>query len=155
MKDVRYLFSMRSLPLGIFLTVILFIFWRHLSLSYPSNISALFSNLLALLSIFSGFVASFYFFVASRGNTFLEVIQKTSTFDSLLKLTKVALELSFLSIVYVFILAGYAPVAKSVKWWEIDAVNVSAALCFLMTGVTVSNFVRCMRLFLKLTNPPK
>lgn len=155
MKDLLHLFSMRSLPLGILLAIVLFVFWRHLSVAHPENVSALFSNLLALVSIFSGFVASFYFFVASRGNTFLAKIERTSTFEALLKLTKASLELSFVSIFYIFFLAGYAPVSKCADWWAIDFANASVATSFLMTGMTVSNFVRCMQLFLKLTNPSK
>jgi hypothetical protein len=151
MKDFRYLFSTRSLPFGFFLTVVLFVFWLHISESREKNVGVLFSNLMALLSIFSGFVASFYFFVASRGNVFLSKIENTNTFDSLLRLTKVSLELSFVSIIFVFFLAGYAPVGRWDSVWRLDIEIASVFLGFLLTGLTVSNFVRCMKLFLKLT----
>ncbi len=151
MKDFRHLFSTRSLPFGLFLTAVLFMFWLHVSESREKNVGALFSNLMALLSIFSGFVASFYFFVASRGNVFLSKIENTKTFDSLLRLTKASLELSFLSIIFIFFLAGYAPVANWECVWRLDVESASVFLGFLLTGLTVSNFVMCMKLFLQLT----
>jgi hypothetical protein len=48
-------------------------------------------------------------------------------------------------------LAGYAPVGRWDSVWRLDIEIASVFLGFLLTGLTVSNFVRCMKLFLKLT----
>lgn len=153
MRGIRALLSRRSVPRGILIALFLYAFWRHLSSTHPTNVSALFSNLMALLSIFSGFVASFYFFVASRGNIFLARIDNTQTYEDLLTLTKVSLELSFVAIVYTFFLSGYAPISQSANSWDADTKNLCALIGFGLAGLTVSNFIRCMRLFLKLTSP--
>lgn len=109
------------------------------------DFSPLYSGILGLLSIATGFIASFYFFVISRGTEFLKEIEQTETFEALLKLTSFTLLFSFWMIVITFVLSVLEPINTGN-----DKIDYSLIAVWLyLISIVGMNFQRCMRLFLQ------
>jgi uncharacterized membrane protein len=111
------------------------------------KVAVFFSGVTSLVSIAAGFLAAFYFFVASRSTRFLEEIRTTQTFRVLIQTTRHALFASVLSIAACLLCMVYAPVLA----WPIKDSDYLAMGAVLFLSYLVGTFWRCMVLFKRLT----
>ena len=122
--------------------------WYFEASESEPDFSPFYSGLLGLLSIASGFIASFYFFVISRGTNFLKEIEKTDTFKALLRLTSFTLLFALWMIVVTFFLSVLEPIATG--YCKLDhALN---AFWLYLIFLTAMNFRRCMSIFLRISS---
>lgn len=148
----RPLLSPRILRSTFLYWIVLTSLWIFVSLDRPTNVGNVFSNLVSFLSIFTGFIASFYFFVVSRSTEFLSKIQGTQTFSSILKLCSGSIILSMFVIACIYFLSALAPSFRVdggvLSWLQ----NLVVTLVFLFSGLTMANFVRAVKLFVSLVD---
>jgi uncharacterized membrane protein len=105
--------------------------------------SSIFSGVFDLLTIFTGFLATFYVFVASRQNRFLSKIQHTQTFKQMVGLLRFTIWWSG-----AMILASYALMIldpKQIQNWSVTQFVI--LLWFYNLSLIGVNFVRCARQF--------
>jgi len=77
---------------------------RYLTVESGYAPSAIYSGVFDLISIFTGFLATFYVFVVTKGNKFLEEIKTTPTYRMVLKLLKFTILWSAAMIVFSYVL---------------------------------------------------
>lgn len=139
--------------------VALFWMWVGTSSSGVAETSIFFSNIVTVLSITTGFVASFYFFLGARAAPFVERISKTRTFSDLLSATRAYLFVSVFSIGAVFVIGPFSPrscfslqdcqissAVSIVAIWDIVA-ELLMFLLFYLTSLAVFGFARCVYFF--------
>lgn len=110
------------------------------------NVGALYAGTLSMLAIFSGFLATFYVFVATRSNAFLATIRHTRTFQELTALLRFTLLWSLGTCVLTLVLSvaelrNFEPISASMGligfWtWAVSMIAV--------------NFWRCARMFIRI-----
>lgn len=149
---LRPLLSPRVLRSTFLYWIVLTSLWIFVSLDRPANVGNVFSNLVAVLSIFTGFIASFYFFVVSRSTEFLSKIQKTQTFSSILNLSRDSIILSMFVISCIYFLSALTPSFQIDGGLLLWLQNIVVALVFLFSGLTMANFVRAIKLFVSLVD---
>lgn len=125
-----------------------YLLWYIEAPKVDSNIGALFSGVLGVLSVATGFIASFYFFVISRGTDFLRGIENTSTFDAMLALAGVSLKISIIVIGLSFYVAVIEPSNPMALFPDV----VFVSIWLLLVGLTAANFWRCLSIFVSLAN---
>jgi hypothetical protein len=104
------------------------------------NLEAVFSGVFDLLTIFTGFVATFFVFIAARQNVFLEKIKHTATFKMMLGLLRFTLLWSVAMIFATYVLmvlnpkdiATFSPTQFAIAFW------------FYNLGLIGFNFWRCI-----------
>ena len=107
------------------------------------NVSALYSGVLSLLSIFCGFLATFYVFVATRSNAFLEAIRKTHSFSQLLDLIRFTIQWTIFALAVTLYLMVSEP--KSFALW--GAVYFGVLIWCWIVSLIVVNFLRITQMF--------
>ena len=104
---------------------------------------AIYSGVFDVLSIFTGFLATFYVFIATRGNEFLERIKKTATFSMVLKRLRFTILWAAGMIFFSYLLMIFGPL-------KYPLFGISHAVVFVwianiaLVGV---NFARCVSQF--------
>lgn len=113
-----------------------------------TNTEAIYSGVFDLVALFSGFLATFYVFIATRGNRFLRKIQHTNTFKMMLHLLRFTILWSVGLIGFSYIL-----MVLNIKEFEFPSVEV-ALVYFWVFNITliVTNFVRCVLQFMMVTD---
>lgn len=99
--------------------------------------------MLSLLSILCGFLATFYVFVATRSNQFLNAIRRTNTFKTLIKLIRFTIQAALFALALTFYLMIDEP--KDFPLWGVCYFGIyawSAVIC--LVGV---NFWRLCAMF--------
>ncbi|MER9258368.1 hypothetical protein [Mesorhizobium sp. M0619] len=107
------------------------------------NSLAIYSGIFDLLTVFTGFIATFFVFVGARQNEFLAKIQNTMTFKAMLRLLRFTLVWSAAMIFASYVLVIMQP--KDVAAWSI--MQGIIWFWFYNLGLIVVNFVRCIRQF--------
>lgn len=105
--------------------------------------SAIYSGVFDILSIFTGFLATFYVFVITKGNSFLEKIKGTRTYGMVLKLLKFTILWSVAMIAASYVLTVINPSKYqffSLSHWMVFVWIVNIALIAI-------NFARCVSQF--------
>jgi hypothetical protein len=104
------------------------------------NSDAIFSGVFDLLSIFTGFLATFYVFVVTKGNTFLERIKRTASYRLVLTLLRFTIVWSVLIIVY-----SYSLMVISPKNYELlSPMGIAVGFWLFNVSLIAVNFVRCV-----------
>ncbi|WP_417243397.1 hypothetical protein [Celeribacter sp.] len=116
----------------------------HVSSSEGFEASAIYSGIFDLLSIFTGFLATFYVFVVTKGNKFLERIKDTPTYRMVLKLLKFTILWSAAMIAFTYILMIVDPSKFDLWTLTHSLVFFWLANCFLIA----INFARCVGQFM-------
>lgn len=114
------------------------------------NLSALYSGALGLLSIFVGFLATFYVFVVTRSNRFLEAIQGTASMRQLLLLVRTTLKWSMVAVALTFAIMVAEP--RKFPLWGRDFWLI-AVWCLNLSVVCV-NFWRSVKIFFRIVDTP-
>lgn len=127
----------------------LFFAWLLLEASKlgSDEVAVFFSGVTSLVSIAAGFLAAFYFFVASRSTRFLEEIRTTATFSTLLETTRHALFSSVFAIGVCLWCMVYVPKLS----WPLLSSDYLAFGAIFFLAYMVGTFWRCMVLFRRLT----
>ncbi|MEQ8902372.1 MAG: hypothetical protein RID11_03880 [Roseovarius sp.] len=112
-----------------------------------ASVTVFYSGVTALVSIASGFLAAFYFFVASRSTPFLEQIRTTPTFEALLVTTRHALVMSIILIATCLASMVFVPKFSL----ENQGPDWLAVITLVLLAYMFGTFWRCMVLFKKLT----
>lgn len=121
---------------------------QHLSQGEAFNISAMYSGVFGLLSIFAGFLATFFVFVATKSNKFLEAIKNTITFRKMVGLLRFTILWTLLSVGITFVLMVVEP--RDFPLWSItQGVVFLWAWVVILIGV---NFARCVSMFFKIVD---
>jgi hypothetical protein len=123
-----------------------YILWHFEAQESDSNIGVLFSGIFGVLSVATGFIASFYFFVISRGTDFLRGIENTTTFRAMLALAGASLKISIIVIGVSFFVAVIEPTNPQSLFPDVLIVST----WLLLVGLTAANFWRCLAIFIKL-----
>lgn len=108
-----------------------------------ADYQAIFSGMFNLFAILSGFLGSFIIFVASRGNTFLEHIRETATYDVFFRLLVSTVLFAMIVLTMSFALTVWNPGVFFLWTWEHLLIWIwafSASLVFV-------NFARSYDLF--------
>lgn len=110
--------------------------------------TSIYSGVFDLISIFTGFLATFYVFVVTKGNRFLQKIRKTSTFVMMINLLKFTIFWSILMVAFSYLLMVASPknlmINQPIFWLVMFWVfNVT------LIGV---NFWRCVHQFAIITD---
>lgn len=108
------------------------------------NTSAIYSGVFDLLSIFTGFLVTFYVFVVTKGNDFLEKIKTTATYKMVLTLLKFTILWSTAMIIFSYILMVTDP-----KGFDLLSANGLFVFFWLANVFLIGvNFSRCVSHFL-------
>ena len=110
------------------------------------EVGSMYSGVFDLTAIFAGFLATFYVFVVTRGNTFLERIKHTVTFMQIIKLLKFTLIWSGIVIAYSYVLMVVEP--KGAAYHSAMHFVIFFWLCNVFAVVV--NFARCARQFVSI-----
>ncbi|WP_421851476.1 hypothetical protein [Oricola sp.] len=107
------------------------------------NYEYIYSGVFDLISLFTGFLGTFYVFVVTKGNRFLQAIQRTPTFAAMVHLLKFTIVWSVGMIVCSYVLVILNP--KDLEFLSVE----QAFVFFWVFNVTliVYNFTRCVRQF--------
>lgn len=107
------------------------------------NVASLYGGILSLLAILCGFLATFYVFIATRSNQFLNSIRKTSTFKTLITLIRFTIQVSLFALALTFYLMVVEP--KGFALWRATYFGVySWSFVVCLVGV---NFWRICSMF--------
>jgi len=110
--------------------------------SYES--ASVFSGVFDLLSIFTGFLATFYVFIVTKGNEFLEKIKTTATYRMVLKLLKFTILWSVFMIMF-----SYALMVIDPREYSIFSAMSALVFFWLANIILIAvNFGRCVNHFL-------
>lgn len=112
------------------------------------NVSAIYSGIFGLLSLFAGFLATFFVFVATKSNKFLEAIKKTITFKQMLGLLKFTIFWTLLAVVLTFVLMIVEPK-------DFALLSISQAVVFSWSWIVILigvNFTRCAFMFFSIVD---
>ena len=142
-NPILLLLRLNTLVVTFVISVIVGGYWWLETLQYSPNLNVLYSGILNLLSIATGFLASFYFFVVSRSTEFLSKISKTLTFNALLTLTRATLFLALISILVSLHISVREPLGITVSYLE----NITVVIWIILLALTIANFWRCIKLF--------
>lgn len=113
-----------------------------------SNVEAIYAGIFDLVSIFTGFLATFYVFVATRSNRFLRKIQHTATFDKMLHLLRFTILWSFWMIAFSYLL-----MVISYKDIQIPSFALFVVYFWVFNfALIVTNFFRCVFQFVTITS---
>lgn len=107
------------------------------------NFSSIYSGVFGLLSLFVGFLATFFVFIATKSNKFLEAIKNTITFKQMLGLLKFTILWTLMTIGLTFVLMVIEP--KDFSLW-----SGTQAVVFAWSWIViliVVNFARCVSMF--------
>lgn len=100
---------------------------------------SIYSGVFDLLSIFTGFLATFYVFVVTKGNEFLHKIQGTETYSMVLRLLKFTILWSAATI-----FASYILMVVNLTNYELfSAAHFSIFLWIANVALIAINFARC------------
>lgn len=111
------------------------------------NTSAIYAGIFDLVSIFTGFLATFYVFVATRSNRFLRKIQHTSTFKMMLHLLRFTILWSFWMIAFSYVL-----MVLNITKFNIPSVGLIAIFFWVFNAALIAtNFARCVNQFVTIT----
>ena len=112
------------------------------------NVSSIYSGVFGLLSLFAGFLATFFVFIATKSNKFLEAIKNTITFKQMLGLLKFTILWTLLAIGLTFVLMIVEP--KDFPLWS-GAQAVVFAWSWIVILIVV-NFARCVSMFFSIVD---
>lgn len=110
------------------------------------NVSSVYSGIFGLLSIFAGFLGTFFVFTATKSNKFLEAIQHTITFKQMLGLLRFTILWTLAVVVLTFAMMIVEPRDFSV-WSYAQVVVFGWAWTVILIGV---NFFRCVSMFFRI-----
>ncbi|MDM8165564.1 hypothetical protein [Roseovarius sp.] len=112
------------------------------------NVSSIYSGIFGLLSIFVGFLATFFVFVATKSNSFLEAIKNTITFRQMVGLLRFTILWTLLAVGATFILMVIEP--KNFPILSATQLGVFAwSWIVILIGV---NFARCVTMFFSIVD---
>lgn len=107
------------------------------------NVSAIYSGVFDLLALFAGFLATFFVFIATKSNKFLEAIKNTITFKQMLGLLKFTILCTLITVGFTFVLMIVEP--KNFAFWSGEHLVVFCwSWIVILIGV---NFARCVSMF--------
>jgi len=112
------------------------------------NVPSIYSGVFGLLSIFAGFLATFFVFIATKSNKFLEAIKDTITFRQMLGLLRFTIFWTLLAVglTFVFMVVNL----KDFQIWSVAQVMVFVwAWVVILIGV---NFARCVTMFFSIVD---
>lgn len=112
------------------------------------NVGSIYSGVFGLLSIFVGFLSTFFVFVATKSNRFLDAIKHTKTFRQMLGLLRFTILWTLVTVCLTFVLMIVEPRDFSV--W-----SISQGVVFLWAWIVILigvNFARCISMFLKIVD---
>ncbi|MEM6901327.1 MAG: hypothetical protein AAF583_16350 [Pseudomonadota bacterium] len=115
-----------------------------LSFSETAQYSAIYSGIFDLLAIFTGFISTFYIFIATKGNKFLQRISKTQTFSSMRGLLGVTICWSYILVIFSYVLMIWSP--NKIEYFSLTQMTIFV-WCINVFLICV-NFHRCVSLFL-------
>lgn len=109
-----------------------------------TQVGAIYSGIFDLATIFVGFLSTFYVFVATKSNDFLEKIKRTKTYGMVLRLLKFTILWASFVALGSYLLAIIEP--RDYEPWSL----VHGVVFFWLANVFVVavNFTRCVRQFL-------
>lgn len=114
------------------------------------NSEAIFSGAFSLLSIFAGFLGTFYVFIATRSNRFLEAIRNTITFRGMVDLVRFTILWTLLSVVF-----SYSLMIVDPKCYPLFSIQHFIVLVWLWAVLMIAiNFGRCVSMFIKIVEQP-
>ena len=117
---------------------------RYVSSDNLYDSSLIYSGIFDLLSIFTGFLATFYVFIVTKGNVFLEQIRTTDTYRMVLKLLKFTILWSAGMIVFSYVLMIANP-----RDFDLFSANHFLVFFWLANVFLIAvNFTRCVVHFL-------
>lgn len=112
-----------------------------------TNSAAIYSGIFDLVSIFTGFLATFYVFVATRSNRFLRRIQHTQTFKMMLDLIRFTIVWSFWMIGFSYVL-----MVLNIKNIDVPSAQLFVVFFWVFNGALIAtNFSRCVYQFVMIT----
>ncbi|PWE29998.1 hypothetical protein DDZ14_16285 [Maritimibacter sp. 55A14] len=123
----------------------------YLSGDQMFNSNAIYAGVFDLASIFTGFLATFYVFIVTKGNRFLEKIAATKTFSMVLRLLK-------FTIVWSVIVVGYSYAMMIVDPSDFAAFSIMHFVVFFWlfnVFMVVVNFTRCTVQFMTIAETDK
>ncbi len=135
--------SIGPLAKALLLAVCATLFIQLVSQDTAYNSSAIYSGIFNILAIFSGFLSTFYVFIATRSNKFLEAIRETITFKSMLGLMQFTIVWTLGIVFITYLLTILDP--KSIEFGSTTQVVV-LLWCWNVFLIIV-NFVRCVQMF--------
>ena len=109
------------------------------------DVGAMYSGVFDIVTIFTGFLATFYVFFVTKGNAFLESIKGTKSYDGLLRLTKTTIYWSVFVIILTYLLMVFK--FQNFALWSLDHFVVFFWLA--NVSLIAINFGKCIGLFLK------
>lgn len=108
------------------------------------NTVAIFSGVLDLLAILAGFLATFYVFIITKSNAFIEKIKTTDTYRMTLKLLKFTIMGAVFAIVFSYVLTIINPR----KYPCFSFIHIIIFFWAVNVFLVIVNFIRCARHFL-------
>lgn len=118
----------------------------HVSASEGYNLGALYAGVLGLLSIFSGFLATFYVFVATGGNAFMNAIRQTGTFRQLVTLLRFTLVWTVGTCAFTLAMSVVEP-----RGFALVSLPMLAIAAWVWSvSMIIVNFWRCTRMFVRI-----
>lgn len=112
------------------------------------NIQAIYSGIFDFIAIFTGFLSTFYVFVATRINKFLRKIDHTKTFSAMVALLKFTILWSFFMICYSYVMMVFS-------FTYVQNFSVEQIIIFVWVfnvALIAANFARCVRQFMIITD---
>ncbi len=108
------------------------------------QVGAIYSGVFDLATIFTGFLATFYVFVATKGNAFLERIKLTRTYGMVIRLLKYTILWAAIVALMSYLLAVVEP-----KDYAVMSLMHGVVFFWLVNVFVVAvNFARCVHQFL-------
>lgn len=112
---------------------------------------AVFSGAFNLLSIFAGFLGTFYVFIATRSNRFLEAIRNTITFKRMVELVRFTIFWTLFTVTFSYVLMIIDP-----KSYPLFSGQHFVVLLWLWAVLMIAiNFGRCVSMFVKIVEQPE
>lgn len=121
---------------------------QRLSNADGLNVGAIYSGTFGVLSIFAGFLATFFVFVATRSNKFLDAIRHTITFKQMLGLMKFTIRWTVFAVI---VTLGFM-VAEPKGYDLFSATNGLVFIWSLIVTLICVNFSRCVSMFFKVVD---
>lgn len=112
------------------------------------NVGAIYSGTFGVLAIFAGFLATFFVFIATRSNKFLDAIRQTITFRQMLGLLKFTIQWTIFA---VLVTLGFM-VAEPRGYDLFSATSGAVFTWSLMITLICVNFSRCVSMFFKIVD---
>ncbi|WP_375227484.1 hypothetical protein [Roseobacter sp. S98] len=133
---------------SIFLAALCSVAAQMVSASEAFNPAAIYGGIFNLLTVFTGFLATFYVFIVTKNNEFLKRIAKTETYKDAVRLLKFTVFWSSVVIFLSFLMMVWDP-----KCFALFSMTHLAVFFWLLNVFMVAvNFARCANQFIMIVD---